>query len=678
MTTLTGTVLGHTAHALAATQVTVPATGVLRLSWLLLAFPLFGATVLLLGGRRTDRWGHLLGVAMPVAAFVYALIAFFALLGDTHRSQDRYLYTWIASGHFQATVSLLTDQLSICFVLLITGVGSLIHIYSVGYMAHDPGRRRFFGYMNLFVASMLLLVLADNYLVLYVGWEGVGLASYLLIGFWQYKPSAAVAAKKAFIVNRVGDAGLTLAIFLMFSEFGTTSFTGVFGSVRSGGSGVATALGFLLLLGACGKSAQVPLQSWLLDAMEGPTPVSALIHAATMVTAGVYLLVRSNPILAITPDAQLAVAIVGTVTLLFGGIIASAKDDIKKSLAGSTMSQIGYMFLGAGLGPSGYVFAIALLLAHGFYKACLFLDAGSIMHGMNDEVNMRRFGGLARYMPITYVTFGISYLAIAGIPPFSGFFTKDPIIGADFGEHGNAGWALGICALIGAGITAFYITRMLLMTWHGKPRWEEQVPAERRDAGGPGGSSPGASMAPQTEHAPAPHPHESPPVMTFPLIVLAIGAAGAGAFLIVDDRLQDFLAPVVGVPPIEHGIITVSSIVSLVLALVGIALAWTIYGRVPVPATAPAGRFLTVAARKDLYGDAFNESVLMRPGQWLTRLSVYFDNKDLDGLVNSLAAGVGGTSGRLRKLQTGFVRSYALSMFFGAAVLVTLLLVVRI
>jgi NADH-quinone oxidoreductase subunit L len=665
MTTLTGTVLGHTAHALAATQATVPAAGALRLSWLLLAFPLFGATVLLIGGRRTNRWGHLLGVAMPIAAFVYAMIAFFALLGDTDRSQDQRLYSWIAVAHFQVNVSLLIDPLSICFVLLITGVGSLIHIYSIGYMAHDTDRRRFFGYMNLFIAAMLLLVLADNYLVLYVGWEGVGLASYLLIGFWQYKPSAAVAAKKAFIVNRVGDAGLTLAIFLMFSEFGTTSFTGVLGSVRSGGSGVATALGFLLLLGACGKSAQVPLQSWLLDAMEGPTPVSALIHAATMVTAGVYLLVRSNPILAIAPDAQVAVAIVGTVTLLVGGIIASAKDDIKKSLAGSTMSQIGYMFLGAGLGPAGYVFAIALLLSHGFYKACLFLDAGSIMHSMNDQVNMRRFGGLARYMPITYVTFGISYLAIAGIPPFSGFFTKDPIIGADFSEHGTAGWILGICALIGAGITAFYITRMLLMTWHGKPRWEQEVPAGRRETQ-------------EAEHAPAPHPHESPPVMTFPLIVLAIGAAGAGAFLIIDDRLQDFLAPVVGVPPVSHGIITVSSIVSLALALAGIGLAWVIYGRVPVPATAPKGSFPVVAARKDLYGDAFNESVLMRPGQWLTRLSVYFDNRGVDGLVNSLAAAVGGSSGRLRKLQTGFVRSYALSMFFGAAVLVTLLLVVRL
>ena len=412
---------------------------------------------------------------------------------------------------------------------------------------------------------------------------------------------------------------------------------------------MATALGLLLLLGACGKSAQVPLQSWLLDAMEGPTPVSALIHAATMVTAGVYLLVRSNPILALTPDARLAVALVGTVTLLFGGIIACAKDDIKKSLAGSTMSQIGYMSLGAGLGPAGYVFAIALLLAHGFYKAGLFLGAGSVMHGMDDEVNMRRYGGLARFMPVTYVTFGLAYLAIIGIPPFSGFFTKDPIIEADFSEHGTVGWILGICALIGAGITAFYMTRMMFMTWYGKRRWEEEA-----------------------------HPHESPPVMTGPMIVLAIGSVGAGAFLIINDRLQDFLAPVVGVPPTSHGFFTVPGLVALVLALAGVGLAWMIYGRVPVPAEAPRGSFPVVAARKDLYGDAFNESVLMRPGQWLTRLSVYFDNRGVDGLVNSLAAGVGGTSGRWRRLQTGFVRSYALSMFFGAAVLVALLLVVRL
>jgi NADH-quinone oxidoreductase subunit L len=655
MTTLTGS-----AHALAATVTTVPATGALKLSWLLLVFPLFGAAVLLVGGRRTNRWGHLLGVAMPVAAFVYGVIAFFTLLGASHRSQDVHLYSWIPVAGFQVNMNLLVDQLSICFVLLITGVGSLIIIYSVGYMSHDPERRRFFGFMNLFLAAMLLLVLGDNFLVLYAGWEGVGLASYLLIGFWYYKPSAAVAAKKAFIVNRVGDAGLSIAIMLMFAEFGTVSFTGVFGKVGSAGSGVATALGLLLLLGACGKSAQVPLQSWLLDAMEGPTPVSALIHAATMVTAGVYLLVRSNPILAVTPDARLAVALVGTVTLLFGGIIASAKDDIKKSLAGSTMSQIGYMHLGAGLGPAGYVFAIALLLAHGFYKAGLFLGAGSVMHGMDDEVNMRRYGGLARFMPVTYVTFGLAYLAIAGIPPFSGFFAKDPIIDADFSEHGTAGNVLGTLALIGAGITAFYMTRMMFMTWYGRRRWP----------GGPGeDGSPGASTV---------HPHESPPVMTWPMIVLAIGSVGAGAFLIINNRLLDFLAPVVGVPPESHGIFTPAGIAALVFALAGIGLGWFMYGRVPVPSEARRGNFPVVAARKDLYGDAFNESVLMRPGQWLTRLSVYFDNRGVDGLVNSLAALVGGTSGRWRKLQTGFVRSYALSMFFGAAVLVALLLVVRL
>jgi NADH-quinone oxidoreductase subunit L len=644
---------------------TVPAAGALRLAWLLLVFPLFGAAVLLVGGRRTNRWGHLLGVAMPVAAFVYAVIAFFALLGDSQRSQDVHLYSWIPVAGFQVNMNLLVDQLSICFVLLITGVGSLIIIYSAGYMAHDIDRRRFFGYMNLFLAAMLLLVLGDNYLVLYAGWEGVGLASYLLIGFWYYKPSAAVAAKKAFIVNRVGDAGLSIGIMLMFAEFGTVSFTGVFAKVGSAGNGVATALGLLLLLGACGKSAQVPLQSWLLDAMEGPTPVSALIHAATMVTAGVYLLVRSNPILAVTPDARLAVAIVGTVTLLVGGIIASAKDDIKKSLAGSTMSQIGYMHLGAGLGPSGYVFAITLLLCHGFYKAGLFLGAGSVMHGMNDEVNMRRYGALARLMPVTYVTFGLAYLAISGIPPFSGFFAKDPIIGAAFDQHGTRGWILAICALIGAGITAFYMTRMMFMTWYGRRRWEEEVPADRRET-------------PEASTAPAPHPHESPPVMTWPMIVLAIGSVGAGAFLIIDDRLQKFLAPVVGVPAISHGIITGPGIAILGVSLAGIALGWYMYGRVPVPATPPRGRFLAGAARRDLYGDAINESLLMRPGQWLTRLSVYFDNRGVDGLVNTLAALVGGTSGRWRRMQTGFVRSYALSMLAGAAVLVALVLAVRL
>jgi NADH-quinone oxidoreductase subunit L len=631
------------------TVTTVAATGVLKASWLLLAFPLFGALVLLVGGRRTDRWGHLLGVAMPVASFVYGVIAFFTLLGDAHRSQDQHLYNFIQVGGLKVSEGILIDQLSISFVLLITGVGSLIHIYSIGYMAHDSDRRRFFGYLNLFIAAMLLLVVSDNYLGLYVGWEGVGLASYLLIGFWQFKPTAAVAAKKAFIVNRVGDFGLTLAIFLMFAEFGTLQFPGVFGSVKAGGSGVATALGLLLLLGACGKSAQVPLQSWLLDAMEGPTPVSALIHAATMVTAGVYLLVRSNPILADSPTARLGITVVGAVTLLWGAIIGCAKDDIKKALAGSTMSQIGYMTLAAGLGPAGYVFAIAHLLAHGFFKAGLFLGAGSVMHGMDDEVNMRKYGGLARVMPVTFATFGLGYLAIIGIPPFSGFYTKDGIIEAAWDKGGTSGAILATCALIGAGLTAFYMTRVMLMTWFGKRRWAENA-----------------------------HPHESPGVMTWPMILLAVGSVGAGFFLIVGQRFENFLGPVTGLPPTSHGFFTVPGGIALVLALAGIGLAWLMYGRVPVPAVAPKGSPLTVAARKDLYGDTINESVFMRPGQWLTRLSVYFDNRGVDGLVNTTAALIGGTSGRWRRLQTGFVRSYALSMFFGAALLVALLLAVRL
>ena len=656
-------------HSIAATMTTVPAVGALRFAWLLLAFPVFGALVLIFGGHRTDRWGPLLGVLMPIASLVYGIIAFFALLSypAAARSRDLHMFTWIPVGDFHVDAALQIDPLSITFVLLITGVGSLIHIYSIGYMAHDPARRRFFGYMNLFLASMLLLVLADNYLVLYVGWEGVGLASYLLIGFWQFKPSAAVAAKKAFIVNRIGDTGLTIAIFLMFTEFGTVNFTGVFHGAPAAGSGVNTALGLLLLLAACGKSAQVPLQSWLLDAMEGPTPVSALIHAATMVTAGVYLLVRSNPILALSPTARLAITVVGAVTLLFGAIIGCAKDDIKKSLAGSTMSQIGYMILAAGLGsPIGYAFAIAHLVAHGFFKANLFLGAGSVMHGMNDEVNMRRYGGLRKVMPVTYVTFLAGYLAIIGIPPFSGFFTKDGIIESCFDKGGTSGDILGTVAVIGAAITGFYMTRMVLMTFMGKPRWEQEVPAERRET--PEAGAPGS----------APHPHESPAVMIWPMIVLAIGSVVVGGFLVVNNRLANFLAPVIGPVPAIHALFNLTSDITLVVVLLGVLAAWTMYGRVEVPAIAPPGRLLTRAARQDLYGDAFNESVLMRPGQWLTRLSVYFDSRGIDGAVNSSAAAVGGSSGRLRRIQTGFVRTYALSMFFGAVLLVAALLAVRL
>jgi len=646
---MTGSV--HSAVTPAVALTSLHATGIQDAAGLLLAFPLIGAVVLLLGGKRTNSWGHLLGVAMPVASFIYAVLAFAQMLGypGSQRSRDLTLFTFINVARFQVPLGLQLDQLSICFVLLITGVGSLICIFAVGYMSHDPERRRFFGYMNLFVAAMLLLVLGSNYLVLYAGWEGVGLASYLLIGFWQYKPTAATAAKKAFIANRVGDVGLSLAIMLMFFQFGTVGFTGVFGAVHSASKGVVLAIGLLLLLGACGKSAQVPLQSWLLDAMEGPTPVSALIHAATMVTAGVYLIVRSAPIFNLSLGARTAVAIVGAVTLLFGAIIGCAKDDIKKALAGSTMSQIGYMMLAAGLGPAGYVFAIAHLLAHGFFKAGLFLGAGSVKHEMDDEVDMRRFGGLRKIMPITYVTFALGYLAIIGVPPLSGFFTKDPIIDAAFAKGGTSGALLGTAAVLGAGITAFYMTRVMFMTFFGDRRWDENV-----------------------------HPHEAPPIMTAPMIVLAIGSVCAGGLLIVDNRLLNFLAPVVHTPPPSHGIWTTYGIITLALVVLGGVLAWAMYGRREVPVTAPAGNLVTVAARKDLYGDSVNEGLLMRPGQWLARLSVFFDNRGLDGLVNTVAATFGGTSGRVRRVENGFVRSYALSMLVGAVLLVGALLLVRL
>jgi NADH-quinone oxidoreductase subunit L len=638
--------------SLAAVPAAVPAVGVAHAAWLLLAFPSFGAAVLLLGGKRTNAWGHLLGVTMSLASFVYGVALFGQMLGrpGALRAQDDHVYTWIPGiGRFHVPIGLRIDQLSICFVLLITGVGSLILIYAVGYMAKDPERRRFFGYLNLFIAAMLLLVIADNYVALYAGWEGVGLASYLLIGFWYYNPAPPVAAKKAFIANRVGDAGLSLAIMLMFAQFGSVSFAGVFSQVHHASPGVITALGLLLLLGACGKSAQLPLQSWLLDAMEGPTPVSALIHAATMVTAGVYLIVRSAPIFNLSANARLVVTIVGAATLLFGAIIGCAKDDIKKALAGSTMSQIGYMMLAAGLGPAGYALAIAHLLAHGFFKAGLFLGAGAVKHEMNDEVDMRRFGGLGTVMKITYVTFAFGYLAIIGIPPFSGFFTKDPIIEVAFDKGGTSGIILGTAALIGAGITGFYMTRVMLMTFLGKRRWDD-----------------------------AAHPHEAPPVMTSPMIILAIGSLGAGGFLMISSRLIDFLAPVTGTPPLAHGFFAPLGWISLALVLVAVGLAWAIYGRREVPVTAPHGSPVTVAARKDLYGDAVNESVLMRPGLWLMRLSVFADNQGIDGLVRSIAAMMGGSSGRLRKIQSGFVRSYALLMLAGAAVVVGALLLVRL
>ena len=629
----------------------VPATGFFTLAWLLIAIPAASAAILLLVGRRADRWGHFLGAAAPLVSFAIGLYYFINLLGRDvpERAVSVPLYNWIASGRWQINVGLLIDQLSIVFVLLITGVGGLIHVYSVGYMAHDEKRRRFFAFLNLFVAAMLLLVLADNYLVLFVGWEGVGLASYLLIGFWQYKPVAATAAKKAFVVNRVGDMGMSIAVMLMLALFGSSAFVDVNAGMPNVSNTAALILGLLLLLAACGKSAQVPLQSWLLDAMEGPTPVSALIHAATMVTAGVYLVTRSNAIFTESLAARTAVVVVGTVTLLFGAWIGCAKDDIKRVLAGSTMSQIGYMMLAAGIGPAGYAYAIFHLLTHGFFKADLFLGAGSVMHATNDNVDMRHYGALRRMMPITFVTFAAGYLAIIGFPFFSGFYSKDHIIEVAFEQSAVTG---GL-AMLGAGITGFYMTRLMLMTFFGDKRWQQGV-----------------------------HPHESPLVMTVPLIFLGIASVIGG--LVLNNWIVGWLNPAVGgeapteTPSLLH--FSTVAIVTLVVVAIGVGISVWIFGpRREIPVTQPANpSFLTVAGRNDLYGDAFNEAVFMRPGQQLTAGLVRLENSGIDGAVNGTAAAIGGMSSRLRRVQNGFVRSYALTMTVGAAIVGVVILLGRL
>ena len=638
---------------LASADAVHPASGVRSLAWLLVALPLLGAAILLFGGRRTDRFGPALATGLSWATFCLGAVIFLAMLGRpaVERAESLSLYTWVSTGRFQVDVGMLVDPLSMAFVLLVTFVGSLILVYSLGYMADDPEKRRFFAFLNLFVAAMLLLVLADSYLLLYVGWEGVGLASYLLIGFWNHNPAFASAANKAFVANRVGDFGLTVGIMLMFVTFGTVSFSGVNAGVAGANKAALTAIGLLLLLGACGKSAQFPLQSWLGDAMAGPTPVSALIHAATMVTAGVYLVVRSHVIFDASPTAQTFVVIVGAITLVFGAIVGCAKDDIKKALAASTMSQIGYMMLAAGLGPVGYAFAIFHLLNHGFFKAGMFLGAGSVMHGMDNQVDMRRFGHLSGAMKITWVTFGIGWLAILGVPPFSGFYSKDKIIEAAFIGDGWRPWVFGSAALIGAGVTAFYMSRLFFMTFQGKKRWPKEA-----------------------------HPHESPRVMTVPMVILAAGSAFLGLILGPTGAIQSWLEPVVGTHTEgENPVIAVPVLMTLTLLVVaaGLGLAWMRYWREDVPVVAPVGSPLTRAARQDLYQDAVNEAVLMRPGLHLTRSLVFFDNKVVDGAVGSLAAFIGGSSSRLRRVQNGFVRSYALTMLLGVVVILGAVWVVQ-
>lgn len=612
-----------------------------------IALPALSALLLLTLGKRSNKFGPGLAIAASTGSFLIGLWQFLQMVArpEEERAVITTVYEWLAvpAAGFKVNFALQLDQLSISFVLLITFVGTLIHIYSLGYMSHDENKRKFFAYLNLFVAAMLLLVLADNYLLLYVGWEGVGLASYLLIGFWQHKSTAAVAAKKAFVANRVGDFGLSLAIMTMFIVFGSVSFSDVNQGISGAPAWVSLTLGLLLLLAACGKSAQFPLQSWLLDAMEGPTPVSALIHAATMVTAGVYLIVRSASIFNASEIAQTAVVIIGAISILMGAIIGAAKDDIKKSLAGSTMSQIGYMVLAAGLGPIGYVFAILHLITHGFFKAVMFLGAGSVMHATNDNVDMRRYGGLSKVMIFTTITFFIGYLAIIGIPPFAGFYSKDHIIEAALSHS----WWAGAAVLFGAGLTAFYMTRIVVMTFVSKPRWEEDV-----------------------------DPHESPLSMTLPMIVLSIGAASVGIILTNDHMFEHWLEPVTGFvepePPFSIQTITI-----ITLSVVAIGVLAAIWQYRKIAKVAPKKVSLVVAAaRKDLYGDVMNEALLMRPGQSLTKSLNIFDKSVVDGFVNGLGSFTSGVSARLRRSETGYVRSYAMSIVLGTAILVLALLIV--
>nr|WP_081861601.1 NADH-quinone oxidoreductase subunit L [Cellulomonas sp. HZM] len=635
--------------------------GIYAVAPLLVGLPLASAAILLLAGRRSDRWGHWLGVLASTGAFVVGLLTFLAILGRdaSERVLDVHLGTWIDAGAFHLDAGMRLDPLSLTFVLLVTFVGTLIHVYSVAYMDHDRDRRRFFAYLNLFVAAMLVLVLADSYLLLFVGWEGVGLASYLLIGFWNHRTPYAVAAKKAFVANRIGDIGLVVALGLMFSTFGGVDFSTVLGADMSGVStATLTGIGLMLLLAACGKSAQFPLQSWLGDAMAGPTPVSALIHAATMVTAGVYLIVRSSAIFDAAPTAQLVVVVVGAITLLFGAIVGCAKDDIKKALAASTMSQIGYMVLAAGLGPVGYAFAIFHLVTHGFFKAGMFLGAGSVMHGMDDQVDMRRFGGLARYMKITYLTFMAGWLAILGIPPFSGYWSKDKIIEAAFiptDGHTWRAWVFGMVALLGAGITAFYMSRLFFMTFEGEKRWSTKADGS------------------------AQHPHESPALMTWPMIILAVGSVALGAFLGLGNRFVDWLAPVTGSHEEGDPVLAAPVLVGLTLlvVVVGAVIAWRRYAISTVPVTPPVGTALTRAARVDLYQDVVNDALLVEPGQHLTRTLVYADKAVVDGAAVGVGQSSVGLGRLLRKTQTGFVRSYAATMLLGLVVLVVAVLVTQ-
>jgi NADH-quinone oxidoreductase subunit L len=616
---------------------------VIDLVWLVPALPLAGAVINLFLGRRLGRAAGIIASVVMVGAFaasVAVLASLVSLPGDERVRLVR-LWTWISVGGLRVPLELRVDPLSITMMLVITGIGTLIHVYSNGYMEGDPRVGRFFAHMNLFVFFMLLLVLAENFLVLYVGWEGVGLCSYLLIGFWYERVAAANAAKKAFVTTRIGDTFMLIGIVLIFVRLGSLDFSSVLTEqvANRQPSGVFTVIALLLLGGAIGKSAQVPLHVWLPDAMEGPTPVSALIHAATMVTAGVYLVARAHVFFEISGVASTVVLLVGLVTAIYAATAALAQDDIKRVLAYSTVSQLGFMFFALGLREYGA--AIFLLVTHAFYKALMFLAAGSVMHGMEGETDMTRMGGLRRFMPITTATFVIGALAISGVPPFAGFFSKDQIVAAANQTQHTAAWIL---ILVAAFLSTMYIVRLVFMSFFGRPRTER-------------------------------HPHESPAVMTIPLALLAVGAVFGGALSLnaITGRLPVFLRTVFGevVHPV-HGLSEVAlTVVSVTVALLGVLVGWYVWGSGRVDWMALRDRLAgerRLLARgwyvDDLYARANDVAALAARG-----LAFVVDRGVIDGVVNGAGRVVTRLAAVGRRVQTGLVRNYALAFLIGAVAL---------
>ncbi|MCU1456750.1 MAG: dehydrogenase subunit [Actinomycetia bacterium] len=675
----------------------------LDLVWIVPALPLLGAAVLLLFGKRLgEPLAGWIATALLGLSFVWSIVMFAELrsVPGEERHHVVKLFDWISAGRFHVSFGLLADPLSVTMILFVTGIGTLIHLYSIGYMHGDSRFSRFFAYLNLFAASMLVLVLGASYLVTFLGWEGVGLCSYLLISFWFERESAAKAGKKAFITNRVGDFGFMLAMFLIFERLGTLEYGGIsssghavpsaFAGIPGLGSGTVTAIGLLLFLGAMGKSAQIGLHIWLPDAMEGPTPVSALIHAATMVTAGVYLMCRSSAFLLHSGDAATVIGYVGAITALYAATVALVHNDIKKVLAYSTISQLGYMFLAVGVGA--YSAAIFHMVTHAFFKALLFLGAGSVMHGMHDEQDMRRMGRLRKYMPVTAATFIIGWLTIAGIFPFAGFWSKDEILAKAWFAHDYALWAIGVVAAV---LTAFYMTRQVYLVFFGNARWTDQPPESTPAVPVIAGASdddappPGAAHDEHAEHAHEPiSPHESPGLMTLPLVILALLSIFGGLLDLPFtnggwDFLTRWLEPVLTDGPriTSFGAGLALSTIALVGAVVGIVLGIAMYRKgLPTdgedPLTARLGPLAKLFGHAWYIDDAVTAAVGgpgRRAAQWLAST---VDQGIIDGAVVGVATIVRGGSGGLRRLQTGLVRNYALAIFIGTAALI-LYIVVR-